>query len=97
MAITLKDAVDRLPQYQLADLIAYAQRRYAMRETNAVMADIVADNKINPVMNALPACPTEWSHTRFALWELEQQQRMAERDTAAAERTAASANGSATH
>jgi hypothetical protein len=44
--------------------------------------DIVADNKVNPVMNALPACPTEWSHTRFALWELEQQQRIAERDAA---------------
>jgi hypothetical protein len=50
-----------------------------MLETSAVMADIVADNKVNPVMNALPACPTEWTHTRFALWELEQQQRIAER------------------
>jgi hypothetical protein len=64
-------------------------------EDGALLRDLVADNRVNPVMNALPAAPTEWSHTRFALWELEQAQKAEERRAFYEER--ARGNGSAAH
>jgi hypothetical protein len=45
---------------------------------------------VNP-QHAIPPSPTEWSHTRLAMWELEQEQKAQERSAMAAART----NGSA--
>jgi hypothetical protein len=80
--ITLKDAVDRLTVPQLTDLHSYIANRIAMLEMNSVMADVVADQRQNPVMDALPPCRTEWSPTRIAMHELELEQRAAERANA---------------
>jgi hypothetical protein len=42
--------------------------------------ELRGDNRTNPNRDAIPASPTEWSRQRFLNWELEQQQRIAERE-----------------
>jgi hypothetical protein len=82
MAITLKDAVDRLNVAQLTDLHSYIANRIATLEITATMADVVRDQRQNPVMDAMPPCRTEWNAHRHAMFDLEQEQKAAARANA---------------
>jgi hypothetical protein len=80
--LTLKAAVDMLTPAQLDNLGQYIAARKAELQDAAVLREIVADNKTNPNTSAIPPSPTEWSHTRMAVWE-ETQRQLAEERAAA--------------
>jgi hypothetical protein len=84
--ITMKDAVDSLTPAQLDNLGQYIAARKQQLEDAALMRDIVADQKVNPVTHALPPGQIEMNGHGFAIAERIQEQKAAERAAAAAER-----------
>jgi hypothetical protein len=87
MALTMKDAVDRLNVAQLDDLGNYIANRKAQLQDAQLMREIVGDNRTNPNTTALPMAPTDWSHTRQAIFDEVQEAKAAERSAMAAART----------
>jgi hypothetical protein len=58
------------------DALAHAigQRKSQLQDAQ-LMREIVGDNKTNPNTTALPMAPTDWSHHRLAIFDLEQEQK----------------------
>jgi hypothetical protein len=74
---TAIDIVAFISSLNVAQLDALAHaigRRKAQLEDGALLRDIVADQRVNP-QHAIPPSPTEWSHHRLALFDLEQEQK----------------------
>jgi hypothetical protein len=86
---TAAEVIAYMMNLNVAELEAWArafERRKAELQDATLWRELVADQRVNP-QHAIPPSPTVWSHTRLALFDLEQEQKAAER--------AARANGSA--
>jgi hypothetical protein len=44
-------------------------------EDGAMLREIVADQRVSPVTGGIPMAPTDWSATRLAIFDLEQEQK----------------------
>jgi hypothetical protein len=75
---TAAEVVAFIANLNVAQLDALAHaigQRKSQLEDATLLRDIVRDQRVNPVMNALPAAPTEWSAHRLATFDLEQEQK----------------------
>jgi hypothetical protein len=82
---TAVDVVAFISSLNVAQLDALAHaigQRKAQLQDAQLMREIVGDNRANPNTTAMPMAPTDWSHTRLAIFDLEQEQRAAERANA---------------